>query len=99
MVIDVIRMSSAEASPAVNVPESVLKKRKRDEQWSLARTKEAEEAKCKSIANRKIIFKRAEKYIKEYNQQVNPQALLTFSKNHISVSRRSITKLSVIFSC
>ena len=75
MVIVAIRMSSAEASPAVNVPESVLKKRKRDEQWSLAHAKEVEEAKCKSIANRKIIFKRAEKYIKEYNQQVNPWAI------------------------
>jgi large subunit ribosomal protein L7e len=67
-------MSSVESPPTVNVPESVLKKRKRDEQWSLAQAKQAEEAKVKSIENRKIIFKRAEKYIKEYNQQVKLNA-------------------------
>ena len=63
-------MSSADGSPVAVVPESVLKKRKRDEQWSLARKEQAEEAKLKSIQNRKVIFKRAEQYIKQYRQQV-----------------------------
>ena len=61
-------MSSADAMAVV--PESVLKKRKRDEQWTLARKEQAEEAKLKSIQNRKVIFKRAEQYIKQYRQQV-----------------------------
>ena len=65
-----ISMSSADGSPVAVVPESVLKKRKRDEQWTLARKEQAEEAKLKSIQNRKVIFKRAEQYIKLYRQQV-----------------------------
>lgn len=59
-----------EASPLVTVPESVLKKRKRDEQWTIARKKQTEETKVKSSQNRKTIFKRAEQYIKQYRQQV-----------------------------
>eukprot|EP00250_Pteridium_aquilinum_P035840 c9991_g1_i1 orf=166-909(+) len=63
-------MSSEDAAALpVTVPESVLKKRKRDEQWALARKEQATQAKLKSVANRKVIFKRAEQYIKEYRQQ------------------------------
>ncbi|MCO5603444.1 hypothetical protein L7F22_057594 [Adiantum nelumboides] len=63
-------MSSEEAAaPPAAVPESVLKKRKRDEQWALAKKEQAHQSKLKSFANRKIIFKRAEQYIKQYRQQ------------------------------
>jgi len=63
-------MSSEDAAaPQATVPESVLKKRKRDEQWALTRKEQEHKAKLKNVANRKVIFKRAEQYIKEYRQQ------------------------------
>ncbi|KVH93091.1 Ribosomal protein L30, conserved site-containing protein, partial [Cynara cardunculus var. scolymus] len=51
------------------VPESVLKKQKRNEEWALAKKQEAEESKKKSAANRKLIFNRAKQYSKEYEAQ------------------------------
>lgn len=60
---------SAEVAAAQTVPESVLKKRKRDEQWAVARKQQQDTAKAKSRENRKIIFKRADQYVKEYRQQ------------------------------
>jgi large subunit ribosomal protein L7e len=54
---------------ASTVPESVLKKRKRDEQWAKNRAEELQLSKAKAKENRKVIFKRAEQYIKEYRQQ------------------------------
>jgi len=55
--------------PAGAVPESVLKKRKRDEDWAAKKAAAATDAKKKSKANRQDIFKRAEKYVKEYRTQ------------------------------
>ncbi|KAI3424350.1 hypothetical protein D9Q98_009903 [Chlorella vulgaris] len=52
-----------------NVPESVLKKRKRDEDWATKKAAAATEAKHKAVANRKEYFKRAESYVKEYRTQ------------------------------
>lgn len=54
------------------VPESVLKKQKRNEEWALAKKKETEESKKKNAANRKLIFNRAKQYSKEYEAQVYP---------------------------
>ncbi|XP_011626987.1 60S ribosomal protein L7-2 isoform X1 [Amborella trichopoda] len=51
------------------VPESVLKKRKRSESWALAKKTALEAKKKKNAENRKLIFKRAEQYMKEYKQQ------------------------------
>ncbi|KAK9281220.1 hypothetical protein L1049_004115 [Liquidambar formosana] len=51
------------------VPESVLKKRKRNEEWALAKKQELEAAKKKSTENRKLIFNRAKQYAKEYAEQ------------------------------
>jgi len=51
---------------AGTVPESVLKKRKRDEQWAATKAAEVSAAKLKAKASRKTIFKRAEAYTKEY---------------------------------
>ena len=52
------------------VPESVLKKRKRDEQWASQKAAAAAEAKKAGEKKREEIFKRAEKYVKEYRDQV-----------------------------
>lgn len=54
----------------VVVPESVLKKRKREEEWALEKKQNAEAAKKKNAENRKLIFKRAEQYSKEYAEKV-----------------------------
>lgn len=52
------------------VPESILKKRKRDEDWAAKKAAAVADTKKKSKASRKDIFKRAEKYVKEYRDQV-----------------------------
>jgi large subunit ribosomal protein L7e len=51
------------------VPESVLKKRKRDEDWAAKKTAAALAAKKAAKDKRKTIFKRAEQYVKEYRDQ------------------------------
>ncbi|KAI3828068.1 hypothetical protein L1987_02163 [Smallanthus sonchifolius] len=57
----------AKGGPAV--PESVLKKQKRNEEWAVAKKQEAEVLKIKNAANRKLIFKRAKQYSEEYEAQ------------------------------
>jgi len=52
--------------PVTPVPETVLKKRKTAEERNAERTKRVADARKKTRATRKVIFKRAEKYIKEY---------------------------------
>lgn len=52
------------------VPESVLKKQKRSEEWALAKKQESELLKKKKAADRKLIFNRAKQYSKEYEDQV-----------------------------
>jgi len=61
-------MSAAEAAPAV-VPETLLKKRKRDEQWAAAKSSELVAAKSRNAKNRTLIFKRAQQYEEEYKKQ------------------------------
>jgi len=61
------------AESKVVVPESVLKKIKRQEEWALAKKDEAVAAKKKSVEARKLIFKRAEQYAKEYAEKVIKQ--------------------------
>lgn len=51
------------------VPESVLKKQKRNEEWALAKKQELESAKKKNAENRKLIYNRAKQYAKEYAEQ------------------------------
>ncbi|XP_075517469.1 large ribosomal subunit protein uL30y-like [Primulina tabacum] len=51
------------------VPESVLKKQKRNEEWALAKAKELGEAKKKKSATRKLICSKARLYAKEYEDQ------------------------------
>ncbi|KAG4129837.1 hypothetical protein ERO13_D09G105000v2 [Gossypium hirsutum] len=51
------------------VPESLLKKNKRNEEWELAKKQELEVAKKKKVENRKLIYSRAKQYAKEYGAQ------------------------------
>ncbi|KAK9998677.1 hypothetical protein SO802_018280 [Lithocarpus litseifolius] len=51
------------------IPESVLKKRKREEEWALAKKQDLEATKKKNAENRKLIFNRAKLYSKEYEEQ------------------------------
>jgi large subunit ribosomal protein L7e len=62
-----VQMSSEAAKVAV--PESVLRKQKREEQWA-AEKKEKALAEKKSIESRKLIFTRAKQYAEEYDAQV-----------------------------
>lgn len=57
------------------VPESVLKKRKREEEWALAKKQELEAAKKKRSESRKLIYSRAKQYSKEYEEQVRVSLL------------------------
>jgi large subunit ribosomal protein L7e len=56
--------------PPAPVPETALKKRRRDEEWAAARSQAAAEARAKRAASRADAFKRAESYVKEYRAQV-----------------------------
>ncbi|KAL6662102.1 hypothetical protein ACP70R_001486 [Stipagrostis hirtigluma subsp. patula] len=61
-------MSAAEAKAAV-VPESVLRKRKREEQWAAEKKEKALADKKKALEGRKIVFARAKQYAQEYDAQ------------------------------
>ncbi|XP_073017305.1 large ribosomal subunit protein uL30y-like [Primulina eburnea] len=58
-----------EVKREVAVPESVLKKQKRNEEWALAKVKELDESKKKKSETRKLICKKARQYAKEYEDQ------------------------------
>lgn len=51
------------------IPESVLKKRKREEEWALEKKKGSEALKKKNAENRKLIYNRAKLYAKGYSEQ------------------------------
>ncbi|KAG6741066.1 hypothetical protein POTOM_056550 [Populus tomentosa] len=53
----------------VAVPESVLKKQKRNEEWALAKKEEKLALKKKNVENRKLIYSRAKQYAKEYDDE------------------------------
>ncbi|KAL5675068.1 hypothetical protein ACJX0J_011199, partial [Zea mays] len=53
----------------VAVPESVLRKRKREEQWAAEKKEKSLAERKKSIENRKLIFTRAKQYAEEYDAQ------------------------------
>ncbi|KAI9162463.1 hypothetical protein LWI28_027628 [Acer negundo] len=65
------KLEMAQVEAKVVVPESVLKKRKREAEWALAKKQELEAAKKKSAENRKLIFNRAKQYSKEYEHKEN----------------------------
>ncbi|XP_058727823.1 large ribosomal subunit protein uL30y-like [Vicia villosa] len=60
-------MAKVEAKTVV--PESVLKKQKRNEEWALVKKQEQESAKKKRSETRKLIWSRAKQYAKEYDDQ------------------------------
>jgi len=63
-------MSSAEAKAAAKaVPESVLRKRKREEQWAADKKEKALADRKEALDSRKIIFARAKQYAQEYDAQ------------------------------
>ncbi|CAO2833213.1 unnamed protein product [Amaranthus hypochondriacus] len=53
----------------VIVPESVLKKQKREEEWALATKEQLNSEKKKRAENRKLFHNRAAQYAKEYSDQ------------------------------
>ncbi|KAL8138532.1 hypothetical protein V2J09_004533 [Rumex salicifolius] len=53
----------------VIVPESVLKKQKREEEWALAKKQQLDAQKKNNSANRKLICSRAKQYAQEYEHQ------------------------------
>ncbi|KAK4754235.1 hypothetical protein SAY87_002339 [Trapa incisa] len=53
----------------VVIPESVLKKRKRNDEWAVAKITEIEASKKEAKKKRKTIFKQAEKFAAEYEAQ------------------------------
>lgn len=62
-------MTDGQAKGGPVVPESVLKKQKRDEELALAKTQDLEAQKKKNAENRKLIYNRAKQYSKEYEEQ------------------------------
>lgn len=51
------------------VPDSVLKKRKRQEKWDSVKQAQTDKARTESAEKKKVAFKRAEAYINEYREQ------------------------------
>ena len=72
-------MSSAEAKAAA-VPESVLRKRKREDQWAADKKEKALADRKKALESRKAIFARAEQYAQEYDAQVSDPTFPSVSK-------------------
>ena len=72
-------MSSAEAKAAV-VPESVLRKSKREEQWAAEKKEKALADRKEALESRKIIFARAKQYAQEYDAQVSDPTFPSVSK-------------------
>lgn len=68
----------APAPRQVAVPESVLKKRKRQEKWAADKAAATSAAETKAAAKRKDIFKRAEAYVAEYRSA--EQQLVTMKR-------------------
>ncbi|GFZ11634.1 ribosomal protein L30/L7 family protein [Actinidia rufa] len=62
-------MAEVQAKGGPAVPESVLKKQKRNEEWALKKKEELAALKKKNSENRKLIFNRAKLYAKEYEEQ------------------------------
>jgi hypothetical protein len=74
-----------------SVPESVLKKRTRDAQWAEQKAAAAASAKAAGEKKREEIFKRAEKYVKEYRDQVSFLFLIARACVRVQVRERVVT--------
>lgn len=62
-------MADEEPKPLTYIPETILKKRKQSEDWAIRRRQQLEERKWRSMQDRKLDFKRAEQYVKEYRSK------------------------------
>ncbi|KAL7171181.1 hypothetical protein ACSBR2_035928 [Camellia fascicularis] len=62
-------MAEAQAKRGPVVPESVLKKQKRNEEWALKKQEELAALNKKNAENRKLICNRAKQYSEEYEEQ------------------------------
>ncbi|XAR49799.1 hypothetical protein NMG60_11003940 [Bertholletia excelsa] len=62
-------MAEAQAKGGNMVPESLLKKQKRNEEWDLKKKEELAALKTKNAQNRKVIYHKAKQYAKEYEGQ------------------------------
>ncbi|KAL6972962.1 Large ribosomal subunit protein uL30w [Sarracenia purpurea var. burkii] len=62
-------MAEVQAKGGPVVPESVLKKQKRNEEWALKKKEELAALKKKNAENRKLIYNRAKLYATEYEEQ------------------------------
>ncbi|XP_062195792.1 large ribosomal subunit protein uL30x-like [Phragmites australis] len=62
-------MAAEVAAKAAVVPESVLRKRKREEQWAAEKKEKAVADREKALESRKLIFARAKQYAQEYDAQ------------------------------
>ena len=67
---DAVALASSPMISQPAVPETALKRRKRDEAWAAKKATADAEAAAASKKNSEEIFKRAEKYVKEYRDQV-----------------------------
>ena len=68
--INLVSAEMGEETVKTVILESVLKKRKREEEWALAKKQDLEATKKKINAeNRKLDFNRAKQYSKEYEQR------------------------------
>ncbi|KAK9143725.1 hypothetical protein Syun_013125 [Stephania yunnanensis] len=52
-----------------HVPETILKKRRNNEEWAIKRREQLEQRKLRNKENKKLNFKRAEQFIKEYRSK------------------------------
>lgn len=62
-------MAEGETKLLTYVPETVLKKRKNNEEWAIRRRESLEARKQITKEKRKLIFRRAEQYIKEFRDK------------------------------
>ena len=86
-------VKKAEKKAPSSVPESVLKRRKRDEDWAAKKAAAATDAKKKARDQRKEIFKRAESYVKEYRDQVRAAHRCRCALDCLQLSRDSHQQL------
>ncbi|GAB4850490.1 hypothetical protein Ancab_029796 [Ancistrocladus abbreviatus] len=62
-------MEDNEQKPLNYIEETILKKRKNSEEWAIRRRQQLQERKWKIKEDKKLTFKRAEQYIKEYRSK------------------------------
>lgn len=79
------------------MPETVLKKQKRSEEWALLKKNEILERRKKNLINRKVMFKKAEKYAMEYYFQV--QLVQIFIAKRIAFIFCSVTFIRFFTFC